>query len=485
MVQLDLNVERPSELIVRDTEHKRATEQNHRVNSRIPIFRTGRRSSREDRLSPNSLEVAFLSRKKGGNPKQVFPKKNPMIRRNASTNLIPNSMDRRKSVPEEMVLFENNMVKLPTDNTKNLKNIWTPKLKLLEEDSTKNGKQGLTKSKKVAFTKPKDEVRADFLENEAEVKPEDKNESENNKMDVSLKQSCYEDQGKAKTAGTVSIEFSNNISSQYSNVNTRFGAFHSLLGLIKQRASPVSLFSFMFMGRSTRNIKARYDTLENTSLTDEEKPAEIQWISIDSRECSPTPSEEEIRNNTWENATSIIYFRNLVSEAKEDMNKQCHTWSVFLNDDTQNLSGEVVGEIRSIIGQAQLLISERFTQFEELVTKFEKPTHDYEIVTSNDLEGFWEMITFQIKDIQGKFGKLQKIKENNWTEIDSKNATTRKTKKLKASGIKPPTKYSKSHKDEARKRLQEAKRAMQERTKSQSNRQFTQGDGMNEKLIIE
>merc|ERR1712083_47887 len=46
--------------------------------------------------------------------------------------------------------------------------------------------------------------------------------------------------------------------------------------------------------------------------------------------------------------------------------------------------------------------------------------------TCTDLMGFWEMIYFQVEDVDKKFMKLSEIESNNWAEIVKKPVTTKK-----------------------------------------------------------
>jgi len=55
----------------------------------------------------------------------------------------------------------------------------------------------------------------------------------------------------------------------------------------------------------------------------------------------------------------------------------------------------VHGCIRTTIGQAELLMAERFKQFAGLVEKCEYGTGEKEI-TTGDLQGFWDMVYFQV-----------------------------------------------------------------------------------------
>ena len=54
------------------------------------------------------------------------------------------------------------------------------------------------------------------------------------------------------------------------------------------------------------------------------------------------------------------------------------------------------GQIRTVIGQAQLLIRQRFHQFEGLVDNCEFGTGEKE-TKCTDLQGFWDMIFYQVK----------------------------------------------------------------------------------------
>ena len=55
----------------------------------------------------------------------------------------------------------------------------------------------------------------------------------------------------------------------------------------------------------------------------------------------------------------------------------------------------VYGCIRTTIGQAELLMAERFKQFAGLVEQCEYGTGEKEI-TTGDLHGFWDMVYFQV-----------------------------------------------------------------------------------------
>lgn len=58
------------------------------------------------------------------------------------------------------------------------------------------------------------------------------------------------------------------------------------------------------------------------------------------------------------------------------------------------------GQIRTTIGQAELLMGQRFRQFSGLVDHCEFKTGEKE-VGCTDLQGFWDMIYYQVIQLYG------------------------------------------------------------------------------------
>uniref|UniRef100_A0A1A7WHA6 Discs, largehomolog-associated protein 4 n=1 Tax=Iconisemion striatum TaxID=60296 RepID=A0A1A7WHA6_9TELE len=82
------------------------------------------------------------------------------------------------------------------------------------------------------------------------------------------------------------------------------------------------------------------------------------------------------------------------------------------------LSEEVLGKVRSAVGSAQLLISQKFQQFRGLceqnlnVNASPRPT-------AQDLAGFWDLLQLSIEDISLKFDELYHLKSNDWQPVSS------------------------------------------------------------------
>lgn len=138
---------------------------------------------------------------------------------------------------------------------------------------------------------------------------------------------------------------------------------------------------------------------------------------------------------------SVEHFRNIVESETKNLNLLCDKWSKVLleqeqqqqhqqqkaddnqinnkngnnnhldhdaddRDDNYDDREEFQGAIRTTIGQAKLLMSQRFKQFSKLIDDCEfkrgpLPTR------LEDLDGFWEMINYQVDDVRQKFKCLE------------------------------------------------------------------------------
>ena len=91
------------------------------------------------------------------------------------------------------------------------------------------------------------------------------------------------------------------------------------------------------------------------------------------------------------------------------------------------------GDIRSVVGQAKLVMSERFHQFSGLVDNCEFDQGEKK-TTRMDLRGFWEMIYYQVEDVDQKFEALEKQKQSNWINLKtSAPALVTKTNRKRSS----------------------------------------------------
>ncbi|XP_051542722.1 disks large-associated protein 1-like isoform X1 [Myxocyprinus asiaticus] len=94
-------------------------------------------------------------------------------------------------------------------------------------------------------------------------------------------------------------------------------------------------------------------------------------------------------------------------------------WCQQMQQDEQKneLPEEILGKIRSAVGSAQLLMSQKFQQFRELCEENLNPNAHPRPV-SQDLAGFWDMLQLSIENISLKFDELHQLKANNWRALD-------------------------------------------------------------------
>uniref|UniRef100_A0A8P4G863 Disks large-associated protein 1 n=1 Tax=Dicentrarchus labrax TaxID=13489 RepID=A0A8P4G863_DICLA len=136
-----------------------------------------------------------------------------------------------------------------------------------------------------------------------------------------------------------------------------------------------------------------------------------------------------------------------------------------------------LGKMRSAVGSAQLLISQKFQQFRELCEENLNPNAHPRPVAS-DLAGFWDMLQLSIENISLKFDELHQLRANSWRPLDPPE---RKERRLPPPVPKKPPKgphhhpplardrsleSSEKQRQEARKRLMAAKRAASVRQNS-------------------
>lgn len=125
--------------------------------------------------------------------------------------------------------------------------------------------------------------------------------------------------------------------------------------------------------------------------------------------------------------------------------------------------------IRTTIGQAKLLMKERFSQFAGLIHVCDNNLGEKK-TTCEDLQGFWEMVYFQVEDVKNKFEQLVKLQRNDWVlaeQVDKAKAANVKRaeqktnpKVTKGSEKTGPSELLKARIAASRKRLAEAKARM-------------------------
>jgi len=116
-----------------------------------------------------------------------------------------------------------------------------------------------------------------------------------------------------------------------------------------------------------------------------------------------------------DDSCSISYFRTMLATETRRMTELCDDWEKKLEKNKEIISDVTEGELRCVIGQGRLVMSERFGQFSGLVDNCEFKQGEKE-TTCMDLKGFWEMIYFQVEDVDKKFARLEMVEKNGWVD---------------------------------------------------------------------
>ncbi|XP_061146498.1 disks large-associated protein 4 [Syngnathus typhle] len=93
-------------------------------------------------------------------------------------------------------------------------------------------------------------------------------------------------------------------------------------------------------------------------------------------------------------------------------------WCQQMDQETKDnqLSDEVLGKVRSAVGSAQLLMSQKFQQFRGLCEQ-NVNVNTNPRPTPQDLAGFWDLLQLSIEDISLKFDELYHLKSNDWQPV--------------------------------------------------------------------
>ncbi|XP_048186726.1 disks large-associated protein 2 [Perognathus longimembris pacificus] len=83
-----------------------------------------------------------------------------------------------------------------------------------------------------------------------------------------------------------------------------------------------------------------------------------------------------------------------------------------------DLTEEILGKIRSAVGSAQLLMSQKFQQFYWLCQQNMDPGA-LPRPTPQDLAGYWDMLQLSVEDVSMKFDELHQLKLSDWKVMDS------------------------------------------------------------------
>ncbi|XP_021155878.2 disks large-associated protein 5 isoform X1 [Columba livia] len=222
-------------------------------------------------------------------------------------------------------------------------------------------------------------------------------------------------------------------------------------------------------------------SLKGDTANESDEKTLIERLNETSPVSTDTTTPETKSDDIKEQEHDVPYFRNILRSETERLMSQCLQWDGKLELDIPEDAKDL---IRTTIGQTRLLIAERFKQFEGLVDNCEFKRGEKE-TTCTDLDGFWDMVNFQVEDVNKKFDNLKKLQDNEWQPLDVPSKAIVK-KKTVPNGVAKP-KLGAAGRTAARNRLAAIKAAMRDKMKHDGAAECTHQEKLPdvEKVVFE
>lgn len=142
-----------------------------------------------------------------------------------------------------------------------------------------------------------------------------------------------------------------------------------------------------------------------------------------------------------------------------------------------NISEEVLGLLRSASGKARLLATQKMQQFQGLCYNNINERGDEQFPTTlGDLQGFWDMVCLQVRNVDALFAHIELLRKNQWVElkpVQNKSPTT-STPSRSTPRARAPAQKNEKARLAAEKRDAERKAMLEHRRKLARERQMAE-----------
>ncbi|XP_023285101.1 disks large-associated protein 5 isoform X1 [Seriola lalandi dorsalis] len=247
--------------------------------------------------------------------------------------------------------------------------------------------------------------------------------------------------------------------------------------------APVGLSSFKFEPLTPRSAEAFLTPSPSFILP----PAPVFNVEPQSEPREPSPSISPRRSPTrtspsvapptsaspLESKHDVPYFRSEIANETDRLTTLSVHWESKVED--ESIPEEMRDRMRTAVGQARLLMKERFKQFSGLVDDCELGRGE-KITTCTDLQGFWDMVYYQVEDVNKKFDALKEAEGRGWVEEHKPPPRQRKVVKKPSAAPAKPT----GNKAAAKSRLAAVKAAMKARQQAAEAEKATEDAGKSE-----
>ncbi|XP_060588813.1 serine-rich adhesin for platelets-like [Ruditapes philippinarum] len=162
---------------------------------------------------------------------------------------------------------------------------------------------------------------------------------------------------------------------------------------------------------------------------------------------------------TGDNTKDGDYFLGLAQAEENRLLLLCSKCEMEMMNDS--ITEEGSGKVRAAVGKANLLISQKFRQFQDLCQQHKNPDPDPEVKRTllEDLQGFWEMVKLQVDDVDEMFTEIDMMRQNGWREIKipSRRSSSSSRSSPKSSSLNVSNASTPSHTPGSRRRAARVK----------------------------
>ncbi|GLV36298.1 vulcan [Carabus blaptoides fortunei] len=224
-----------------------------------------------------------------------------------------------------------------------------------------------------------------------------------------------------------------------------------------------------------QQMPAKVDDLNGVTIITEEIPAAPQVILPVVNGSADVVNGSDVNRNipTKPEVRDGHYFLKILKNETDRLISLAEKVEAQLEEKKTVLADDVLGYLRSASGKARLLANQKMQQFEGLCHKnINQVAGEPFPTTTEDLQGFWDMVMLQVTQIDELFAELEELKANNWViqekPIPDVTDSTAKPKKLVVKkAVSANAEAQRKQREATRKQMIDAKRKAMRMKQSQ------------------
>lgn len=109
-------------------------------------------------------------------------------------------------------------------------------------------------------------------------------------------------------------------------------------------------------------------------------------------------------------------YRKKLDRKTIELQNKVKYWAELSSGNGSDIPQSVKDEIDVVCGQTKLLTTDKFMQMRSLVNEFDNKSGQM-LITTDDLDGFWDMLLLQVEKLEGQFNQLVILEKNNWLPL--------------------------------------------------------------------